>query len=541
MSTAITDQIQALLGQLQDLNLKQPDPTLNQQLLALSQAAASAQQRMGSHEISARSTLPEPSIADTSSNPHYSAPQVPFYPINPIGNLTSLSSPPIVQSSPELNSSHRNDSLSPDFPWIRADVGTGKAPEQAFLVPDRPRQYGMPLQGVIALQPPLEEFKWSPETISSLGKPELNELVPAPSVPDPVFGQYPKASTYVLNSEPDHSYRRGYRYAAPFHTVDRDIERERMLNIQVPPNTRPSRYNMRTQKFVSDPIPGMVKLPMGIPLVHHVNGDSNRAVTFVCGHTLESLKQFDEGSKVEELMPRLLQLTWGTSQTDSAPATPGIFELPGMQHNLRSKGIRPDAVPGDGSYNLASTHGEGEGPGIFMPAVQTTIPPAGEHIKELLQILHKLYRYIMPLSLSRVEWDMIEFSARENNVVAFGGLEPGPTSCQANGSSTANILDLTALAADKQDKTYSPLASENQEQPGSQSHTPDRPEQPVHPYVEYGPMPLDHLEISQYARAWAEHLQHGHEHHQPCGDRSWTRTPRRCVETIYSSGNTTRG
>ncbi|KAJ6600071.1 hypothetical protein B0H10DRAFT_2231094 [Mycena sp. CBHHK59/15] len=111
--------------------------------------------------------------------------------------------------------------------------------------------------------------------------------------------------------------------------------------------------------------------------------------------------------------------------------------------NLRSKHVNLSKLgDGNGSFNIASTRGEGEGYGMFMPAVQTNVPQAAKIIKEVLEILHKLYRLIMPLCISRFEWDMIEFNALENNVIAFGGLDPGPTSVQLNASSTANIIDL---------------------------------------------------------------------------------------------------
>jgi hypothetical protein len=137
-----------------------------------------------------------------------------------------------------------------------------------------------------------------------------------------------------------------------------------------------------------------------------------------------------------------MELTWGREETDSDPGAPGIFALPGMQRNLRSKNVDDSkCVPGDGLFNLASTHGEGEGYGHFSPAVQTNTPQAAAMIKEVLQILHQLYRLIMPLCISRFEWDMMELHGYENNVVAFGGLEPGPTSVQHNSSSSANVFD----------------------------------------------------------------------------------------------------
>lgn len=311
----------------------------------------------------------------------------------------------------------------------------------AFVMPGQPRQYGMPLKGVIPLQPP--SFLWPEESISKLGKPDADHLVPAPPATQPPVGQYPQAPIYDLNLTMDRSYRRGYRYAAPFLVADKAIERERMLNILVPPNIFPARYDLDSEKFIADPIPGMVKVPLGLPLVHLVDGDLNRAVTVVCVHTLESLMQYDEGAQVQKLVARLLQLTWGTNPSDSEPGIPGIFELEGMQKNLRSKKAQhPGTLSGDGSYNLASTHGEGEGYGIFMPAVQTNTPQATRSISEILRILHRCYRLIMPLCVSRREWEMMEFNGRLNNVPSAGGLAPGPTSCQVNGSSTANVVEI---------------------------------------------------------------------------------------------------
>lgn len=261
----------------------------------------------------------------------------------------------------------------------------------------------MPLTGVLALEPPLELFVWPADSISKLGKPEPQQLIPAPAVPKPAVGCYPQAPVYTLNAVPDHSYRRGWAYAAPYNPDnDFSLEHERMLNIRIPPNVLPTEFNKRTRTFHSQDIPGMVRLPMGIPLVHHINGDPKKAVTAVCGHTLDSLAQYPEGAEVAALVPRLMELTWGVAKTDTDLGVPGIFELDGMQRNLRSKHVNlTKLLPGDGSFNIASTRGEGEGHGMFMPAVQTNTPQAAKIIKEVLEILHKLYRLIMPLCLFR--------------------------------------------------------------------------------------------------------------------------------------------
>lgn len=263
----------------------------------------------------------------------------------------------------------------------------------------------MPLTGVLPLEPPLELFVWPADSISMLGKPEPHQLIPAPAVAKPAVGCYPQAPIYTLNVEPDHSYRRGWAYAAAYHP-DNDfaLEHDRMLNIRIPPKVLPTAFNKRTRMFHSEDIPGMVRLPMGVPLVHHINGDPKKPVTAVCGHTLDSLAQYPEGAEVAALVPRLMELTWGVAATETDRGVPGIFDLDGMQRNLRSKHVNLSKLgDGNGSFNIASTRGEGEGHGMFMPAVQTNVPQAAKIIKEVLEILHKLYRLIMPLCISCFE------------------------------------------------------------------------------------------------------------------------------------------
>ncbi|KAJ7433203.1 hypothetical protein B0H11DRAFT_771429 [Mycena galericulata] len=415
MSRPLVDQLQSLLAQLQHLDLEDPPPSLQQHLLTLGVAASATQEAL-QKDGENTNQVPDPCAGSTL-------------------NQTATRSESLHTSAPVTSPSK--------FPWVPVSLDGMKPSETAYSSSNITRQFGMPLSGVLPLEPPLHLFHWPSETISKLGKPEVDQLIPAPAAPPPVAGLYPDAPVYTLNAALDHSYRRGWIYSAPYYTSDRAIERDRMLQIQIPPNVRPARFDTRTRSFRCDPIPGMVRLPMGIPLVHHINGDPKRAVTAVCGHTLDSLMQYDEGEKVRALIPRLMTLTWGIAKTDTDPGLPGVFELDGMQRNLRSKFINlSNPVEGDGSFNLASTHGEGEGHGAFMPAVQTNTPQAAATIKELLQILHQLYRLIMPLCVSRFEWDMIEFNGRANNVVACGGFDPGPTSVQLNASSAANVVDL---------------------------------------------------------------------------------------------------
>ncbi|KAF8174837.1 hypothetical protein K438DRAFT_1980029 [Mycena galopus ATCC 62051] len=277
--------------------------------------------------------------------------------------------------------------------------------------------------------------------MSKEGKPVHDKLEPAPAVQSESIGYFPQAPVYMLNSARDPSYRRGWRYAAPFHTSEREQQKQNMLNIRMPPNITPIHFDQSTRSFVAQPIPGMVRAPLGIPLVHHVDGDAKRAVTVVCVHTLETVQQYAQGPEIHDLAHQLLDLTWGHDAAGERPFQYGIFEILGMKTNLRSKHVDPNAPAGDGSFNIASTHGEGEGFGHFGPAIQTDAKEAAP-IKSILQILHRLYRLVMPLCISRFEWEFMELNGYENNVLAFGGLEPGPPGCQVNSSSAANVIDL---------------------------------------------------------------------------------------------------
>ncbi|KAJ7614536.1 hypothetical protein FB45DRAFT_1110328 [Roridomyces roridus] len=334
----------------------------------------------------------------------------------------------------------------PRFEFLDTPVES-EAVDEAYANPNEPRLYGLPLGGVNVLKPPVDRFIWDTQSLSRSGKPEPSVLQPCTAAPKPEVGWYPQASKYALNTTIDNSYRRGWRYAADYHHATRAEDKEHTLQVRMPPDVTPARFDLNSRAFVSSPIPGMIRMPAGIPFVHHLDGDPHSALTVACVHTLTTLGEYQEGKRVAALMPRLLELTWGREASDTDPGMPAVFELEGLQLNLRSKSVKHE-LKGDGSFNLASTHGEGEGRGHFAPAVQTNTPEAAAQIKELLEILHELYQLIMPLSVSRFEWEMIRFQGLENNVLAFGGLEPGPTSCQLNSSSAANVLDFDLSETD---------------------------------------------------------------------------------------------
>ncbi|KAJ7181647.1 hypothetical protein C8R43DRAFT_941460 [Mycena crocata] len=303
----------------------------------------------------------------------------------------------------------------------------------AYLDPNRPRLYGMPTSGVAMLKPPFEEYIWSTVVMHKQPRPKLDTLYPAQPMEPPRGQYYPMAPIYELIES--NAYRCGWAYRADYKTSDRPTLDELMKHIVIPPKTRPSGYDPVRKTFEFEPVPGMIQVTLGIPYVHRINSVAEHTLTVFCGHTLDSLKQLgDVGFEVEVLADKLRLLTWGTE------TTPALFELPGLKTNLRSKNNSADLRPGDGSFNLASTHGEGEGLGIFLPAAQTAEPEAAHQIHQVLQILHDMYRLIVPYCISNFEWEMLEFLGMDNNVMALGGLAPGPPSCQSNFSSIINHL-----------------------------------------------------------------------------------------------------
>lgn len=75
---------------------------------------------------------------------------------------------------------------------------------------------------------------------------------------------------------------------------------------------------------------------------------------------------------------------------------------------------------------------KGQGLGILRPALQSAGSAADQHIKAVLKLLHKLYRLILPLSISHDKWEVYEFMMHDNNAFSFVSVDPGPIGCQLN-------------------------------------------------------------------------------------------------------------
>jgi hypothetical protein len=294
---------------------------------------------------------------------------------------------------------------------------------------------------------PANQFCWDIETEDEAFRHLATTLSPEPSQNPPEGWTYPQAPIFKLNDVIDRRFRHGRRYASSYDTTTGPLLRARLCNITTPPNAAAT-LNYVERQPVTRAIPGMTRMVAGVPFVQLVNGDPDKIITIGCLQTLRSLDNYAEGVQIRALIKRLQMYTWGCPSVKGKESIPAIFTLPGMTRNDRSGKARPGS--NEGSYNLASTILKGHGTGILVPATQASHPQAVEIIGNVLKTIHELYRLIMPLCISREEWDVMEFHQIDNNTFSFAGLDPGPIGCQMNVSEGRNGQDLTTSLGDVQ-------------------------------------------------------------------------------------------
>jgi hypothetical protein len=243
----------------------------------------------------------------------------------------------------------------------------------------------------------------------------------------------------TYNLKCDARWRRGCHYAASYQPAQSPAVRAHCAAIIAPPEITQAKLNANNH-YKFDPVPGMIKMPPGVPFVNFISGESSRPVTIACLHTINSLAEYMEGPNIYKIVEELKGWTWGRRPGGELPACRPIYTLEGLNPNSRS-GAKVDSRPYDGSYNLASTILQGNGQGITQPAVQTTTEEAIVSISNINQLLARLYRLIIPLTVSKEEMEVTDFNAIDNNIFSIGGIDPNNTSIQLNVSSITNSDD----------------------------------------------------------------------------------------------------
>jgi hypothetical protein len=295
---------------------------------------------------------------------------------------------------------------------------------------------GMPLDGVDPIKPPQESFIYSEdELVPTIYCCIRENLVPLPAATPPQGRSYPLSPTW--NYVEDHRYRSRFIYSTAYCLSAISAHRERLMVTDTPPNIVPAKV---AGQYVADAVPGMVQMIPGIPFVYYIDGDLDAAHTVACLHTLDSLRPYPCFPDVLDLSVQLSKLSWGCKAHDTTPDITRISRLPGLKRNDRSKKVASATSSFDSSYSLANTVLEGEGQGTVLPAVQVDTQEARTQIASVLKCLNSFYCLVMPLCISKFEFEITDFHSEINNVMGFGGLMPNGTSCQLNSSSLGRIL-----------------------------------------------------------------------------------------------------
>jgi hypothetical protein len=297
---------------------------------------------------------------------------------------------------------------------------------------------GMPVEGglIAVIKPPRERFTHcGGDLLPSVYCHLRNDLQPLPAATPPRGRSYPQSPTW--NYTEDHQYQSCFVYSTAYHLHNIMAHHAQLSVTDTPPNMVPKKDGDR---YITNEVPGLVQMVPGIPFVYYIDGDSDAAHTVACLHTLESLRPYPCFARVLNLSVQLAKLSWGCKAHDTTPEIMQISRLPGLKRNDQSKKVSSDSASSDGSYSLANTVLEGEGQGTVLPAVQVDTREARMQIGSVLKCLNDLYRLIMPLCVSKFEFEIGDFHSDINNVMSFSGLMPNGTSCQLNSSSLGKTL-----------------------------------------------------------------------------------------------------
>lgn len=310
-----------------------------------------------------------------------------------------------------------------------------------FTLPDKSlptpgpdtKLWGMPQSRMAPEEPPWgdEIFRWQETECCTAPPPTALRLEPPPPVSPPEHHWHPYSGVFTLNEQIDYRYKRGWFYYIAYDPSDRMLLRQQFMRLTTPPNlARPKSFN--------DSVPGMIRIPVNVPFVNFLRGNPNHALTVACFQTLDSLDTYPGvGSRVRGLASVLHKITWGSQDGKQPP----IYSFDLKLNDRAPTNLPPDSH--DGSFNLAATVMEGDGRGIFLPAMQNCTPEASASIKQALKCLAELTRLIIPCCVSKFEIEMVDFNSIDNNIFVFGGITSLATGCQMNVASLTDDLRLS--------------------------------------------------------------------------------------------------
>ncbi|KAK7021472.1 hypothetical protein R3P38DRAFT_2533438 [Favolaschia claudopus] len=177
----------------------------------------------------------------------------------------------------------------------------------------------------------------------------------------------------------------------------------------------------------------------GVPYAFEIDGDPNELHTIGAAFTFQSLR-FDPD--FWDIYKDTLLVIKGLRGFRKAGNTDAVFPI--THWPIRTNDRSPATAPAGsktGSYNLASTLLKGNGPGVVLPAAQVDMQDFSAQVSTVLQAASRLRRRFLRKTLSKAEFELLEFNCDDMNVVGFGGLEPtNATGSQLNLSSLGDLF-----------------------------------------------------------------------------------------------------
>lgn len=321
------------------------------------------------------------------------------------------------------------------------DAGDTPISTNPFLIGDSDLDHIAPISpgSYIYNERPLEKYIWpaSQKALALTQTPDADHcyLIFAPDTlhpppidhPPPPGCHYPMAPTYFLRRHP--GFQAGWCYVAHFNTSETvEEQRAKLLIVTPPPGWQPVKEG---GNYILNPVEGSTRaiasIPFGITFgeITDDNFDQDQWVTLAVVFTLNSLQLYPSYPAILATAQKLHECAFAER----------IYARQLKPNDRSSSSTTSKAF--NGSFNTASRKLEGYGKqGIVGPATQLDGEEDVRQLGRLNELAAELWRLVMPLGLTRAEWEAMFFWLDWKNAPRAGGTEPAFVALQLNVSSS---------------------------------------------------------------------------------------------------------
>lgn len=217
--------------------------------------------------------------------------------------------------------------------------------------------------------------------------PSFPDAPPLESTDAPAGLLYPRAAP-IQRRPGGGRYLTGVYEEILYDPADRLEHKRRVLRTAVHPALMPEPGEQGYAQQLH--VPGQHQLASGVPLVvRHAHDPTlfETQVGCITPKVLMSIPRFarrvGDRRTFREICVKLLKLAFGDHESEDPEARKPLSAFK-WTRNLRDGG---SGGPGEGSFSLAGTTGEGQGTGVFQPAQQVQTDAADERRLEILVTL----------------------------------------------------------------------------------------------------------------------------------------------------------